>query len=157
MNYTLTIEDTTVELSSEDVENLDVVAKDNSIHMIVDSKSIEAQLVSFDRQSKSVIVNVGGKEFTVEIKDELDALVDKLGFTTETASVIKDIKAPMPGLVLELLVNIGDSVEKGTQLLILEAMKMENVLKSQGEGVIKQIEVKTGDAVEKNQLLIVLE
>ncbi|MCL4147810.1 UNVERIFIED_CONTAM: hypothetical protein GTU68_000861 [Idotea baltica] len=63
----------------------------------------------------------------------------------------------MPGLVLEIMVEVGQFVAVGDALLILEAMKMENVIKAQGEGVIKDIVVKQGAAVEKGQLLIVLE
>ena len=63
----------------------------------------------------------------------------------------------MPGLVLDVKLNVGDSVEKGDSILILEAMKMENVLKSPAEGVVKSIHINKGDAVEKNQLLISFE
>jgi len=55
------------------------------------------------------------------------------------------------------MVAVGDEVAADTPLLILEAMKMENVLKSEGEGVVKSIAVTKGDAVEKKQLLIEIE
>ena len=69
-------------------------------------------------------------------------------------STIAEVKAPMPGLILDVLAKPGQEVKKGDQLMILEAMKMENVLKAQGEGVISGIEVAKGDSVEKNQVLI---
>ena len=68
--------------------------------------------------------------------------------------VIKDIKAPMPGLILDIMVEVGQEVKKGDALMILEAMKMENVLKSTGEGTITSIEVEKGQSVEKNNILI---
>ena len=74
-----------------------------------------------------------------------------------SAQVVKDIKAPMPGLVLQISVGPGDTVEKGDPLLILEAMKMENVLKAPGSGTVKKVSVNQGQAVEKNQLLIEME
>ena len=60
----------------------------------------------------------------------------------------------MPGLIIDLKVKTGDTVKAGDSLLILEAMKMENMLKSPGDGVVKNVKVKKGDAVEKNQVLI---
>jgi biotin carboxyl carrier protein len=69
-------------------------------------------------------------------------------------SQIKEVKAPMPGLIFEIKVQEGDEVKKGDTLVILEAMKMENILKSPGDGIIKEIRIKKGDSVEKNQVLI---
>jgi biotin carboxyl carrier protein len=60
----------------------------------------------------------------------------------------------MPGLIIDLKIKTGDIVKPGDPLLILEAMKMENILKSPGEGTIKNVKVKKGDNVEKGQVLI---
>ena len=60
----------------------------------------------------------------------------------------------MPGLIIDLKIKAGDAVKQGDPLLILEAMKMENILKSPGEGVIKNLKVKKGDHVEKGQVLM---
>ena len=68
-----------------------------------------------------------------------------------------DIKAPMPGKVLQVLVNAGDTVEEGQALLVLEAMKMENVIKAIAEGVVLDIPVSPGQAVEKGSLLVAFE
>jgi biotin carboxyl carrier protein len=66
----------------------------------------------------------------------------------------KEIKAPMPGLIFDIKVKEGDEVKKGDAVLILEAMKMENILKSPGDGTVKSIKIKKGQSVEKNQVLI---
>jgi biotin carboxyl carrier protein len=71
--------------------------------------------------------------------------------------VQKDVRAPMPGLVLEVSVEVGQKVSEGDRLLILEAMKMENSISIQTEAVIKKVLVKKGQPVEKNQVLIELE
>jgi biotin carboxyl carrier protein len=63
----------------------------------------------------------------------------------------------MPGLVIEYFVKEGDEVQAGDKLMILEAMKMENVIKATGEGKIKKLVVSKGNTVEKNQLLIEFE
>jgi biotin carboxyl carrier protein len=60
----------------------------------------------------------------------------------------------MPGMVLDVKVTEGDAVKKGDALLVLEAMKMENIIRSTGAGVVKKIHVKKGVAVEKSQVLI---
>jgi biotin carboxyl carrier protein len=80
-----------------------------------------------------------------------------MGFEVGAVKKVNDIKAPMPGLILEIKINIGQEVKENDVLLILEAMKMENVLTSPRDGVIKSISVKKGDAVDKNHLLIVFE
>lgn len=156
-NYKVTIGENTYEMSRADIQTLDLVDSNDSVHLLEGTNSNKAELISFDLNTKTFLIRVNGKEIEATIKDEYDLLVDELGFTTEAVLVIKDINAPMPGLVLDILVSVGDTVEAGTQLIILEAMKMENVLKSQGEGVIKEIKINKGDAVEKGQLLIVLE
>jgi biotin carboxyl carrier protein len=67
---------------------------------------------------------------------------------------VKEIKAPMPGLVLKLLVKEGDTVKKNDPVLILEAMKMENVIKSPGDATVSKIHAQEKTAVEKGQLLV---
>ena len=68
-----------------------------------------------------------------------------------------DVKAPMPGLVVEVPVVVGQTVAKGDKVLILEAMKMENVIKAVGDGVVKAVHASQGQPVEKGQLLIEME
>ncbi|MBY0435500.1 MAG: acetyl-CoA carboxylase biotin carboxyl carrier protein subunit, partial [Cyclobacteriaceae bacterium] len=67
---------------------------------------------------------------------------------------VNAVKAPMPGLIIDLRVNAGDTVKTGDPLLVLEAMKMENIIKAPGDGTVKQVKIKKGDSVEKGQLLI---
>ena len=93
----------------------------------------------------------------MKVEDEYDQLLHKLGMDKALTKKVNELKAPMPGLVLRILVEEGQAIKQGDSLLVLEAMKMENVLKSMGDGVIKQLKVKAGDKVEKNQLLIVME
>jgi acetyl-CoA carboxylase biotin carboxyl carrier protein len=68
-----------------------------------------------------------------------------------------DVMAPMPGKILEVLVNVGDSVKEDDELLILEAMKMENPIYAPADGKVKEIKVKANDSVDTDQLMIVLE
>lgn len=80
-----------------------------------------------------------------------------MGFTVGASKQVNAIKAPMPGLILEMSVSVGQEVKENDCLLILEAMKMENSFLSPRAGIIKSISASKGDAVEKGQLLIEFE
>ena len=80
-----------------------------------------------------------------------------MGFEVGKTKQINAIKAPMPGLILEINVSVGQEVKENDNLLILEAMKMENSFSSPRDGIIKSIAVFKGDAVDKGQLLIEFE
>ena len=67
---------------------------------------------------------------------------------------LKDLKAPMPGLVLDILVNEGDEVTEGQELIVLEAMKMENAIKSPQDGIIDKIQIDKQDKIDKNHTLL---
>lgn len=136
--------------------DLDVLALgNNEYHLLVNQQAYRATLL--DANSRTFSIQINGNRYDVKLQDEYDQLIEKLGLSVVNEQVINDIPAPMPGLVLEINVNVGDTVEKGDPLLILEAMKMENVLKSPGGGTVKSIEVAKGAAVDKGELLVVLE
>ena len=145
-----TINDETVTF---DVSQLD----ENAFHFIENNKSYNIQVVKADRANKAFIIAVNGIEYEVKAKDEFDLLLDKMGLANLSASKVNNLKAPMPGLVLEVLVKEGDEIEKDTPLLILEAMKMENVLKAPSDVKVKSLGAKKGDAVEKNHVLLTFE
>lgn len=123
-------------------------------HFIRDDHNYDVEVLNVDLMAKTVRLRVNGREHELRLRDEVDQLVQQLGFATAAATVTKDVHAPMPGLVLDVLVEAGQSVEAGTPLLILEAMKMENVLKADTEGEVTAVAVAKGEAVEKRQLLI---
>jgi biotin carboxyl carrier protein len=128
--------------------------EDRKIHLIRGNESMEAELLSIDRETKTLHIRIGHKKAVLQLKDRFDLLLEKMGMNTNGAGSIKDIKAPMPGLILEIKVKPGDEVKKGEVLLILEAMKMENSIKSPGDGVVKELKVSLQQSVEKNQVLI---
>lgn len=148
----------TFELSTEDLEKLDAFQDaGGNFHILQNGQAIRAKIISGDKNAKQYTVEVNGNPYTITLADEYDRLVKKMGLSAGVSQQVSDVKAPMPGLVLEVSAAAGDSVEKGDALLILEAMKMENVIKAQGEGVVKKVLIKKGDAVEKAQLLIEME
>lgn len=131
-----------------------IEVKRGSFHVIKDSKSFNVEVIKADPEEKSFIVTVNGNKYTLSVKDKYDELLRSLGMDNLAGSKVNEIKAPMPGLVLDVRVNEGEHVQKGDAVLVLEAMKMENILKSPSEGTVKKINVKKGTAVEKNQVLI---
>ncbi len=116
---------------------------------------IEVLDVNYDL--KTIKIRHNHNTHQIQYKNALDLTLDKMGIKRSFDAVNTDIKAPMPGKVLEVLVNAGDTVKKGDPLLILEAMKMENVLKSDADCMIKEVNVSALENVEKNQLLIALD
>lgn len=126
-----------------------------SSHIIHDNKSYAVEVVAFDKAEKLAHIKVNGNVYQVQVTTPLDLLLKQLGMDNLSSNKILQIKAPMPGLVLNVLVSEGTEVKKGDNLLVLEAMKMENMIKSPTDGIIKKIAVKQGDKVEKNELLVV--
>jgi biotin carboxyl carrier protein len=126
-------------------------------HLIYNHKSYNINVLELNRSEKIACIKINNNLYNIKIEDKFDLLLKKLGMENLNNFTVKELKAPMPGLVLELKVNVGDTVAKGDNILILEAMKMENIIKSPSEGRIASIKVQKGQAVEKNQLLISFE
>lgn len=115
---------------------------------------IAAEVLEVNEAKNKFLIKIANGFYPIELKDDTDILLEYLGMTHLQQVVIKDVKAPMPGLILDILVQVGQEVKKGDPLMILEAMKMENVLKATGEGTITSIVVEKGQSVEKNSILI---
>lgn len=122
--------------------------------LIKDNVSYNLEIIKHIPEDKKMLVKINNTPYTLDIKDKYDDLLHNLGLDNLTAKKVNDIKAPMPGMVLNILITEGQEVKKGDALIVLEAMKMENILKSPADGVIKKIAITKGVAVEKNQLLI---
>lgn len=152
--YKATVGDKTLDITPDQI-NWDLVEyAPNCFHIIYNNKSYRAEIVKADHQTKSFTIKVNNTIQTVTLKDKFDMLLEKMGMNASATSKLNFVKAPMPGLIIDLKIKAGDTVNAGDALLILEAMKMENVLKSPGGGVVKSVKVKKGDSVEKGQVLI---
>ncbi len=147
-----------IDLQNENFAAWDIIAiSEDRFHILKNNRSYTAIIVHKNLAAKSITININGHNYMVILKDKMDLLLEKMGIAHAASNKINQIKAPMPGLVLDIKVAVGDSLQKGDAVLVLEAMKMENVLKAQGEGTVKSIDIQKGDAVEKGQLLICLE
>ena len=134
------------------------LAKQGSVHHVIqEHKSYTIELVTLNRDEKSCVLKINNQEVTVAIEDQYDAILKQLGMDNMNSQKVNEVKAPMPGLVLNILVEPGQAIVKDDGLFVLEAMKMENIIKSPADAVVKSIEVEKGFAVEKNQVLVSFE
>lgn len=158
-NYKLSVNNSnSFEFTESDLEKLDAVRVEKSkFHVLNDSKPYQAEIVSADFIAKKYTVKVNNNTYEVAISNPLDELIKSMGIERGKTKVVNAIKAPMPGLILEISVVVGQTVKENDPLLILEAMKMENSFLSPRDGVIKSIAVVKGNAVDKGQLLIEFE
>lgn len=135
--------------------NLDLLGDPKKgFHLLRNNKSHQIHVVEADYESKEFIIEVDGEAYPVSVADRFDLLLKDLGMEHLANVAVNDLKAPMPGLVLDIKVSPGETIKKGQAILVLEAMKMENVLKAENDAVIKSIMCEKGQAVEKGQILI---
>jgi biotin carboxyl carrier protein len=164
MRYEVTIDDQTylisiseeghIKLDGREVEVDFAQISGGLISLLVDNESFEA-LVEPREGRWQVLLR--GDLYDVDVVDERARLLRaRAGLTVPDSGEVK-IKAPMPGLVVAVSVEVGQEVEAGDNIVILESMKMENELKAPRAGQIGEIAVQAGDSVEKNQTLVVIE
>ena len=147
-----------LKVSRNDALALDAIKdSENNYHILQNNKPFRAKLTSSNFNQKAYTVSVNNNTYTVQISDDLDTRIQEMGFSIGLTKHINSIKAPMPGLILDINVKIGQEINEADPLLVLEAMKMENIICSPRKGVIKSITANKGDAVEKNELLIEFE
>lgn len=153
VNGNMEFEFTKDQLSAPDI----YTTSSKSFHVLQDSRSFPTEIVHSDFLQKTYRVKVNSTSYEVKISNELDLLIEDMGLNLAAAQVVNDIKAPMPGLILDVQVKEGQEVKEGDYLLVLEAMKMENTLTAPRDGIVKSVSVEKGQTVDKNQLLIEME
>ncbi len=168
-NYQVKIQDATfsIEFANSDTSKVLVNGTEKmfdvyktselSFHVTKDHVNYSVEVLKVNKEEKKVTIRVNGNKYECELNTSLDLLLKEMGFDALASKKIKELKAPMPGLVLEVIAKEGLEVKKGDALIILEAMKMENMIKAAGDGIVKKIHVIKGNAVEKSQVLITFE
>lgn len=142
------------QLNGKDIEFDMIEINKTFFHVLKDNKSYNVEIVNHNAVEKSFQIKVNQTIYNLNVKDKYDELLHQLGLDKVMVNKVSNIKAPMPGLVLNILVEEGQEIKKGDALIVLEAMKMENILKSPADGKVKKVTVKKGIAVEKGQILI---
>src|SRR5690348_6794194 len=130
---------------------------DKELHVIRNQRSFNVRVTAINRKEKTVMMTVNGTKYRAVITDRMDDLLRSMGMDKAVTQKVSEVKAPMPGLVLRVMAEAGQPIKKGEPLIVLEAMKMENVLKSTADAVVKKVSVIKGDKVDKNQVLLVME
>ena len=146
----------TVALDSSDAIVSKVKANGDLVGLHKENK-IEASVLSSDFGTRTYSIRLRGNIYAIKLQNELDQQIEEMGLSLGNKATASMVDAPMPGLVLDVLVKEGDSVEEGDGLLVLEAMKMENKLVAPRSGIIKSVHVTANQTVEKGIVLIEFE
>jgi len=123
--------------------------------LLADNGSYQAHVFESDDDELQILLR--GTLYKVLVEDEREKRLKAAAGGGGLASGDLLLKSPMPGLIVQVLVKVGDLVSTGDVLIILESMKMQNELKSSSDGKVTQIQVKKGDSVEQKQILLTVE
>lgn len=138
-----------------DADNITLNDSEVNNQMILDNnKSKLVSVKGMDHELKRYQIQIDGRIYHVQISDAVDQQILTMNLKSKRSNQLKELRAPMPGLVRQVNVQAGDQVDAGDSLFILEAMKMENLLKSPVNGKVSDVFVKPGESVEKNQILL---
>lgn len=122
--------------------------------MLYEGRSYNAEVVEIDYATKNMVLKLNGQRVVMQAKDRFDLLLERLGMSNAAVAKVNELKAPMPGLIVDIRVTPGQTVQKGDPLLVLEAMKMENILKAPADGTVSSLKVNLRDNVQKGQVLV---
>ena len=120
-------------------------------------KDFFGEILEEKSEDHKLKIKINHRVFEVRKKGELDDLIAALGLDVPKVRKLKELQAPMPGRIVNIAVVVGQVLEVGNEILSLEAMKMENVLKAEGVGTVKAIHIATNDVVDKGSVLIEFE
>lgn len=126
---------------------------DNGYHLIYNNQSFNIEVLNKDNHSGELTLKINGRVISTQLQNKLADLLKKMGMDNNKKK-LKDLKAPMPGLVLDIMVKEGEEVTEGQELIVLEAMKMENAIKSPQDGIIDKIQIDKQDKIDKNHTLL---
>ncbi|MDG1347524.1 MAG: acetyl-CoA carboxylase biotin carboxyl carrier protein subunit [Crocinitomicaceae bacterium] len=115
------------------------------------------EVLNENTENNVLDIKINHRVFQVKKQGPLDDLIASLGMDKPKIKKLKELTAPMPGRIVSLAVEVGQAIEEGDEILSLEAMKMENVLKAEGVGIVKSILVKSDQVVDKGMVMIEFE
>jgi acetyl/propionyl-CoA carboxylase alpha subunit len=164
MKYIATVDDQAYEIEINSEREVEVngqrltvdfqsVAGEPVYSLLVQGRSHEAYVHEVD---DGLIVQLAGRMYHVRVEDDRQRRLREASGGREVPGGDYQLKSPMPGLVVAVPVESGQTVERGDILVILESMKMQNELKAPRAGSVTQLRVKSGDRVDQNQVMLTL-
>jgi biotin carboxyl carrier protein len=139
-------------IAGNGVSGRGVVHIDDAAHAVVYGH--RARLGSDPDATQGWLLSLGSEAVEAVVLDDRQRTIREMVTATAAARGPQPIKAPMPGMVVKVEVDVGDRVELGQGIVVVEAMKMENELQAQAIGVVRRVHVEPGQAVEKDQVLV---
>ena len=127
---------------------------DRFFKLFFQGKTYFGEVESSDAELSTMRVKINHRFFDIKRELPIHLLLEKLGLDKIAPKKLDVLNAPMPGKVLAIQVKVGDEVQPGDSLITLEAMKMENVIKAEGEGRVASIQTAESEIVEKGAVLI---
>ena len=145
-----------IDIDERTIDSLDVVsnADQQLYHVLFNGKSHRIHVLKIDVPQKTLCIEWNGLKWEIRLRDEIDLLAEKLSRSRHTMQSIAEVKAPMPGVILNCAVTPGDGVRKGDTLFVIEAMKMENIIRAPIDAVVDEVCVQAGDKVDKDAVLL---
>ena len=135
---------------SADIEQI----SENLFSVILNNESC---FLSFKDKSENIFISDSKNDSAISIQNELEIIMDDVGFANLEDEKAGIITASIPGLITKLFVNVGDNIEVGSHVCVLEAMKMENEINAPISGIIKSINATEGCSLEKGDIIMEIE
>ncbi len=142
------------EINGEEIEMDTAPYEEKAFHVICHHQSMDVRILTFDTHTKTMTISLEGKVLTLSIVEPHDELLQKVSAAAGNGQTHEKILSPMPGMIQRILISEQDDVSAGDPVVVLNAMKMENVLKSPVSGKVKEILVSEGEQVEKGKVLV---
>ena len=149
------ISETEIKIDQEDC-HLDVISVDKDQYSVIFNNQVFEFIIK-QHSPTHYRVEFNNESHHITIEDQRDLLFNKFESQKKISNRLLEVRAPMPGLVLRVEVQVGQKVKIGTGLVILEAMKMENEIRSLTDGTVKEIKVSEKSVIEKGEILIIFE
>ncbi len=144
-----------VRLDGEELEaEIATVPGSDLRHLLLDGRGFP---LLAERDDEGWAVRVAGRSVRVTVEDERTHAIRELAGATDPGEGVRELRAPMPGLVVRVLVEPGHEVSAGDGLVVMEAMKMENELSARADGIVTAVRVEEGQTVTRNDVLVTLE